>query len=213
VTLAQTLRGATSCLNTCNASPAIQREHAYQQDNARNHARGEARRKAKARRGSFCVGLSYLNAGDEISAAQMNALVAELDDALTALLSGKSPLCFRPDYELQAGATTLLSIPFYFGDPSKRKILSGVSAQYDQSFFDTFVGTLQADGLNADTRRYIVKDTITPAQWESVRAMFGFQPGLATCGATGKRVASRFLAPTVPALHRRFLPVVSVPRG
>lgn len=120
--------------------------------------------------------IQYLGSGDPITADQMDGLVTELDSELSALFSGKSPLCFFTLSELQQADRNLLSLPFYLGNPAKRKILSGVSSEYIQDTFDTIVATLQVDSLNSVTKRWVVKDTITPAQWESVRAMFGELP-------------------------------------
>lgn len=99
----------------------------------------------------------------------MNALVEDLDNAISVVLSGKSWLAFQTASALQG----VSGIPFYFGDPAKRKILAGNTLEYNPQTFRDIAPTLTFYGLNEQTLEWSFADP-TLAQYDSVGEMFGY---------------------------------------
>lgn len=117
--------------------------------------------------------ISYLAAGEPILASQMNSLVEELDDAITGLLSGKSPFAFIQLGEAYGLENKLFSIPFFFGDPARRRVLAGTTWQYSEDPFDDIFSSVSYEKLDIQRRRYVIGDVITDAQWEAVANAVG----------------------------------------
>jgi len=83
----------------------------------------------------------------------MNALVQDLDEALKVLFSGKSPLAFVPYAFLQQQELGFLfGVQYFFGDPTKRKILAGNSLVYDHAKFQALADSATIQDSSTDDK-------------------------------------------------------------
>ncbi len=99
--------------------------------------------------------ISYISAGSAITASQLNALTAELDDALRVLFADKSWYVYRG----MAGGVPE-GTKFYFGDDSQWKIIpslfGGSVTAYDHSTFTTAVAGFTIDTMEASNETAVV---------------------------------------------------------
>lgn len=119
------------------------------------------------------VPVSYLTAPSPVGVVEANQVFAALDEALSVLFNGQSPLLYQTHAEWKAaGLAGLLAV---FGTQASRNLFPS-TASYDQAAFDTAVSAatilgqddslkqveldMTADALSACLR--IMKRTVTP---------------------------------------------------